>query len=67
MVLLMWDRNVGVESMITPRFRTSGDGEVEQPSMTRARSPTFFSSGAGATSATMSSVLLLFRSKSSKF
>ena len=57
MVLLICDRNERVESRMTPRFRTSGDGEVEQPSMTRARSPTFLSSGAGAT--TMSSVLLL--------
>ena len=47
-VLPMWDRNERVESRVTPRFHTSGDGEVEQPSMTWARSQTFLSSGAGA-------------------
>ena len=46
--LVMWDRNERVESRMTPRFHTSGDGEVEKPYMTRARSPTFLSSGAGA-------------------
>ena len=45
--MLMWDW----------KDDASGDGEMDQPSTTRARSPTFLSSGAG--SATMSSVLLL--------
>ena len=57
MVLLICDRNERVESRMTPKFGTSSDREVEQASMTRSRSPTFLSSGAGAT--TMSSVLLL--------
>jgi hypothetical protein len=37
--LLMWDRNERMESRMKYRFRTSDHGEVEQPSMTRTRSP----------------------------
>ena len=47
-----------VESRMTPRLRTSGDGQMEQLSTSRRRSPTFRSSALGAT--TMSSVLLVF-------
>lgn len=47
-----------VESRMTPRLRTSWDGEMEQPSTLRSKSPTIESSGLGAT--TISSVLLLF-------
>ena len=54
----MWDRKERVESRMTPRLRTLGDGEMEQPSTTRARSSNPLSSAAGAT--TMSSVLLRF-------
>ena len=64
-MLLMWDQNERVESRMTPRFRTSGDGEVEEPYMTRARSQTFLRSGAGAT--TMSSVLLMLSFRGLEF
>ena len=54
---LMCDLNERVESRMTPRLRTSEDGQMELPSTSRRRSPTFLSSALGAT--TMSSVLLL--------
>jgi len=43
---------------MTPRLRTSVEGEMEQPSTLRSKPPTLESSGLGAT--TNSSVLLLF-------
>ena len=43
---------------MSPRLWTSVDGEIKEPSMSRIRSPTFWSSALEAT--TMSSVLLLF-------
>ena len=55
-MFLMWDRKERVESWMTPTLRTSGGGEMEHLSTTRARSPTFLNSDAGAT--TKSSVLL---------
>ncbi|XP_033977990.1 agmatinase, mitochondrial-like [Trematomus bernacchii] len=54
----MWEWKERVESKMTPRLRTSGDGEMEQPSTSRMKSPTFWSSALGATA--MSSVFLLF-------
>ena len=47
-----------VESRMTPRLWTSVDGQIVQPSTSRRRSPTFWSSALEAT--TMSSVLLVF-------
>ncbi len=44
---LMWVRNERVESMITLRLRTSGDGEMVEPSMVRSRSSAFLSSALG--------------------
>ncbi len=41
--------------MVTPSLRTSVDGEMEEPSTVRRRSPAFWST------TTMSSVLLLIR------
>lgn len=46
-----------VESRMTPRLRTSGDGEMKLPSTWRRKSPAFLCSALGAT--TKSSVLLL--------
>ena len=43
---------------MTPRLQISMDGETEQLSMSRRRSPTFWSNALEAT--TMSSVLLVF-------
>ena len=54
---LMWECKERVESRMTPKLRASGDGEMEQPSTSRMKSPTFRSSALGAT--TMSSVFLL--------
>ncbi len=53
---LMWVWKERVESRMTPRLRTSGDGGMEQPSMWRRKSPIFWSSALGAI--TMSSVFL---------
>lgn len=54
---LMWVWNERVESRMTPRLRTSEDGEMEQPSTWRMKSPVLRSSALGAMS--MSSVFLL--------
>ena len=53
---LMWVWNEREESRMTPRLRTSEDGEMEQPSIWRRKSPTFWCSALGAMS--MTSVLL---------
>ena len=54
---LMCDSNERVESKITPRLRTSGDGVMEQPSTWRRRSPILWSCTLGPI--TMISVFLL--------
>ncbi len=41
---LMWVWDERVESMIMPRLWTSGEGEMEEPSKVRSRSPVFLSS-----------------------
>eukprot|EP00064_Thunnus_orientalis_P018440 superscaffoldBa00004251_g18539 len=46
---LMCDWKERVESRMRPRWRTSGDGEMEQPSTSRRKSPTFWSSASGVT------------------